>query len=546
MRLSLSVVTAVSLLTQIASAIFADEVDVIDWHHALVGRPRPDATFFHQPQVSSKASLLYTLSELNVLAAINPRNGSALWRQRLPGSTADIATLRAAHTTNQVVTGTGSEVTAWGAFDGRQTWSFDLGSDKVRDLEIVEQEGDSEDNAPRDILVLAQGKAARVLLLNGASGKLKWEHIDDSGDIAHQVSASTTQSFYISLHSGLIGSGLKVRVTALDLRTGKKTEQHTLSSDSEIVDANHVLAVGANSAFPIVAWTDKAHTVLKVNIIGTKIVATFNISPSDGPITDVSIVGPSNANSRPHFLVAYKSAKQSWADVYHVDPIKATVVKAYSLPKLGGQSSFSATSDGSNVYFTRITPSEISVVSSASHGILARWSLGKGIVTSDAEPLDAVTELSVRDESVSAARSAIFLSNGEWISVRDGTLVWTRPEELAYTTVAAYAYPPTTGSKGTTKNERVRQAENGIVGAYVQRWLRHLKDLEQLPRLLQELPSTILTSLGLKDRSASSLLKDLTSFGFHKVVVCITSNGRAVGIDTGARGRVLWSLSTLR
>ena len=65
----------VLLLLRSTIAVFADEAWTVDYHHALLGEPREETTFFHQPNPISRASLIYSLSEEGVLGAINPRDG---------------------------------------------------------------------------------------------------------------------------------------------------------------------------------------------------------------------------------------------------------------------------------------------------------------------------------------------------------------------------------------------------------------------------------------------------------------------------------------
>lgn len=539
MRLWVSLAAAASL-SQLGAAVFADDAGVVDWHHVLVGHPRKDTTFFHQPQVGSKASLLYTLSERNVIAAVNPKDGSVLWRQQLDDNVNLTTSFRAGHSSDTVVSGVGSEVAAWGAQDGRQIWSRDFAGAKIQDVEILELET-SKEQVNKDSIVLVEGTPSRVLRLNGEDGSIVWEYKDDSGDTPHQVSASATQVHYVSLHPGLLG-GYKIKVNVLDPTNGKKVETHTLSSDSEVTDPSHVLSVGANSAAPIIVWSDKAYSTLKVNVIGTKNIASFNID-APAAVEDISVLAPSNTNSRPHFLVQYHTGGKSWAQVFHVDRKKGSVSKAYDLPKIQGQSAFSVTSDGSNVYFTRISHYQVSVLSSASHGVLAKWDtmgFNSHIYNDDVQPVHAATELSVKGDTVSAARSAVFLSSGDWVLVRDDAIAWTRQEQLAHTINAVWAYPPKPQALDVKKKKKVAPPANAFE-AYIRRWTRHIQDLKKLPDYLPTIPHKILISLGLAERQDEDIFETLNSFGFHKLIICATSSGRLLGLDAGAQGKVLWN-----
>lgn len=543
MRCLIKSVAAACVLSRFAHAVFVDDAGVVDWHHTLLGYPQQDATFFHQPQADSKASLAYTLSDRGIVAAVNPKDGAVIWRQQLSETSTSAAFLRAGQTSDTVVSGSGAEVIAWGAPDGRQIWTTSLGDSSVRDLEILELEDGRDQAAAKDSLVLTGGSTTKILRLGSADGSTVWEYTDTTGDVPHQISASATHVFYVALHSASAGS-YKIRVTTLDPTTGKRTDQYTLS-DSDISDASNVLAVGANSASPVIVWTDKSFSTLKVNIIGTKSVATFSVGKAPGEdLEKITVHAPSRANSRPHFLVQFQTLAHSWAQVFHVDLKKSAVSKAYDLPKVSGHSAFAATSEGSNVFFTRITQQEVTVVSSASHGILSRWRL-KGFnehtYVKNAQPIHAATELSVKGDSVSAARSAVFLSSGDWVLVRDDTVAWARPEELAHTVTAAFAYPPAADKH--YENELHKETEMNVVSAYFYRWARHVSDLRKLPDFVATIPARVLSSVGLSEKPHSDLSRAIRSFGFHKVIVCITSTGYALGLDAGENGKILWKLA---
>lgn len=56
-------------------ALHSDEAGLIDWHHKLIGTPLKDSTFLHKP-VAGSGALAFTLTDRNVLAALNPRDGT--------------------------------------------------------------------------------------------------------------------------------------------------------------------------------------------------------------------------------------------------------------------------------------------------------------------------------------------------------------------------------------------------------------------------------------------------------------------------------------
>jgi ER membrane protein complex subunit 1 len=178
MRLKVAVSFLVLCVTS-SLAIFPDEVDDVDFHHALLGFPSPQNTFFHRPSSSSSASLLYTLSDRLVLGAVHPKDGSLVWRQKLGDGRQSEGFLRASDGEDIVISAVDSEVSSWGASDGKLSWTRKFKGGPVRDLELLElQDGSSPDGAV-DAIVLFGTKTGIVRRLDGPSGQVKWEYKDD-------------------------------------------------------------------------------------------------------------------------------------------------------------------------------------------------------------------------------------------------------------------------------------------------------------------------------------------------------------------------------
>lgn len=531
---------AAYLLLRTTAAVFADEAWNVDYHYALLGQPGADTTFFHQPNANSKASLLYTLSGKGILGAVNPRDGKIVWRQSLSQNVSGESRgfLRAAEGQDVVVSGLGNEVAAWSAADGRLAWELTT-QGPVEDVEILELEDKLVTAGIRDVLVLTSGDNPVVQRVNGASGAERWQYKIEGSEQPYQVSASATEIFVILLHKSMLGQH-KIRVISIDPVVGHKTDEYSLTSDSELLFKDTLLSVGANSASPIIAWTDAAHTVLKVNIIGTKGISSFNIEKhNDKSVVKVSIGAPFQPNSLAHFLVHYESADSHWADVFHINLSKNKIEKAYSLPKLAGRGAFSTSVSDANVYFTRFSQGEIVTVSSSSHGVLGRWNVpdlsASGGAHENAMPLHAVSELSMKSGSVSAIRTAVLLTTGDWILLRNGGSVWSRPEALADILSVTFA-------RSSAVEELAQQLEteshSNPIAAYIYRAQRHIAELRLLPGALLTLPQKFVRGF-LGTSSDGRMTSD--AFGFHQVVACATGNGRLMALDAGSPDRVLWS-----
>lgn len=160
-------------------AIYSDEAFKVDTQLALLGLPQHENTFFAQPYVGSKASLLYTLSDKCVLGAINPKDGSIVWRQQLKtnGPCVDGAILRAGDNQDTLVQALDGKLQAWSAADGRLAWQRTFGrSNLIYDVQIPETGVESKE---KEIIVVLVGERGEVQKLDGKNGATKWSYVDE-------------------------------------------------------------------------------------------------------------------------------------------------------------------------------------------------------------------------------------------------------------------------------------------------------------------------------------------------------------------------------
>lgn len=191
MRLQAALLFLFSSCIPSTQAIYPDEVNHIDYHHALLGLPTTQSTFFLKPSSATNASLLYTLSEKAILGAVNPRDGSVIWRQNVSsrsgsGSGSSSAEngnasglLRASDGVNAVVSAVGDYLSSWSALDGKLIWENWFSNTKVVDLELLELEDTNARAESRDSIALFSGDAGVVRRIDGESGNVKWEYEDD-------------------------------------------------------------------------------------------------------------------------------------------------------------------------------------------------------------------------------------------------------------------------------------------------------------------------------------------------------------------------------
>lgn len=512
-------------------AVFRDEVGDVDFHLDLVGVPQRETTLFHKPRPDDKASLLYTLSDVGVVGAVNPGSGAVVWRQLVNGSiTNGGGHLRAGDGETWIASAYGSSVHAWEAVSGRNLWWMDFDGE-VKDLEIME----ITDTGRKDILALYnEGDSTTLRRLSSSDGRVMWEFQETTKDLPLQVSANADKAFVISLHGNLLSYSLKV--TVLDMLTGKRLDEISIGTKGDVKTDKDVMFVGSNSAAPIVAWADDSLTKLKVNVLGTRNTQEFALAADT---TAVEIHAPYLAQSQPHFLVYSRTKIGTKPDVYHIDLKNNSIKKAYELPHLAGSGAVSTSSDGANVYFTRITESEMILVSSVSHGVLARWDLKTENYT--AGIVHGVAEVIKKSGEDYAVRAAVVTDADDWILLRNGESAWLRPEGLSAAVAATWAEIPE--SEDLVKSLEA-EAHDNPVSAYVHRVKRHFDDLQYLPQYLASIPQRFISGVfGTEVTKKGGLFRD--SFGFNKLIILATRRGRVYGLNAGDHGKIVWTNKAL-
>lgn len=524
---SLTTITALLALPAAVRAVFKDEVGDVDFHYELLGLPQRETTFFHRPRPEDKASLLYTLSDVGVLGAVNPSSGSVVWRQLVGGNaTHGGGHLRAGDGESWVAGAYGSAVHAWEAVSGRNVWWRDFAGE-VKDLEVMEVT----EKGRKDVLALYNEDGSTTLRrLNSADGTVVWEFKETSKDLPLQVSTNVEKVFVISLHGNLLSYSLKV--TILDTLTGKRLDEISIGTKGDVNGEKDVMFVGANSAAPIVAWADDSLTKLRVNVLGTRSTQEF---PLVADTTSVEIHAPHLAQSQPHFLVLSRTKVGTKAEIFHVDLKSNAIKRAHELPHLSGPGAVSTSSDGANVYFTRITESEMTLVASGSHGVLARWDVKTGNYKAGA--VHAVSEVIKKPGDEFAVRSAVVTDADDWVLLQNGNMGWSRPEGLSAGVAAAWAEIPE--SEDLVKTLEAEAHDNPL-SAYIHRVTRHFDDLQYLPGFLSSIPERLLSSIiGTESAKKSTLSRD--TFGFNKIIVLATRRGRLYGLNAGDHGKMIWT-----
>ncbi|KIW76256.1 hypothetical protein Z517_11002 [Fonsecaea pedrosoi CBS 271.37] len=523
-----------------ACAIFADDAFHIDFHHALIGSPQPHTTFFHKPHSNTNASLLYTLSDKAVLGAVNPKDGSALWRQPLAGQPIDNASslyLIAGERDGQLISGYDRTVACWDALDGRLVWDYTLPPGTViGGLQAIPLQGSVADGVPQDFVVLAVSTDSQthtsISRIAGDGGGQRWQHVDSS--TAHGSSASIATSaqhvYYITTSHGLLTSS-KAKVITLDSATGHEVSQTGVAVDTEPLAPGGQYVADACSGSPFLISAEKPFKAVKFSLLSHPKGSSLTLDDKGEEIEDVTIHAACHQSRATHFLLHIKGKTRQWAEVFHVNPKSGDVTKVYSLPATEEQSVFSASSYEGSAFFIRSTESEVLLYSSESHGQLGRWRKTNFKTSPGSFHSHATAEVVSRGKANYAVRVAEFSNSGDWSLIRNGELQWSRPEMLAYANIAAW---DENGAPDALAEELDLESSVNPWTAYLHRLKRHIHDLASLPEYLRNLPDTILKSTPDADVITRQNLVGT------KVVIVATTRKEVIALDATTPGVLRW------
>jgi ER membrane protein complex subunit 1 len=529
---------ACACLFQSTSAIYSDDAFVVDYHHPLIGVPQSHATFFHRPQSSSNASLLYTLSDKHVLGAINPKDGNVLWRQRL--AEADESSQQhsyavAGEQDGQIVTGHGTAVSSWDALDGKLRWEYVAPTGyQVKGIQLLPSPDTISGQAQDVIAVSSREGGTTVTRLSGSDGAEVWSHSDSGADTGPSVSvaASLDAVYYIAKSSGLL-SGSKAKVVVLDPATGKEKNQYSTHIDAESILGGDQLSLGTCTGHPFIVSSEKPYKTVKFNLLGNSKQTTLTIEDKAEDISTLSAKYACGPSAPAHFLIHVETPTKQWAEVYHIDLKSGEASKAYTLPATEESSAFAAQNVGSETYFVRTTPTEAILYSSVSHGELGRWRRVE-TSTDDASLSNILSHASAEVVSGKAGfsvRIAETTVDGIFALYRNGELQWARPEMLAYATIGSWVDET---AQNALIDELETEAAVSPITAYIHRVKRHLHDLQGLPEYLKGIVEGIVST------PTSGVMDVRRRLVGEKMIVLGTSRNELIAVDASNAAAVAW------
>lgn len=535
MRWRICLYTAILYLASVR-AIFSDEAFQVDYHQALLGLSLPQATFFSRPQSSSNASLLYTISDNGVLGAVNPGDGSIIWRHALAGQpvqNTEYAALTAGGD-GKIVSGFQDVVAAWDASNGRLIWSQNLGTGAraIAARRISEPKSSNIDFAVLWSTAAGQNIVAR---LSGDGSGTKWQYTDASTDVPLGLYVSDNQLYYLSKSAALLSTG-KVKVVVLDQKNGHEDRHATLSLNPDSIVENSLVCPDPEAALPVVVAAEPPFKNIRFGDLKSGKVATTTFTKNAEDVKVLSIHQSCHSVGGVwHILVHAKGGTKHWAEVFHFDGSHDKIQNAYALPVTEERSNFASTIVGESQFFTQITDSEVILYSSEFQEQRGKWPRRRTGPTSTSSTREsyAIAEVVTRSRNEAAVRVAVRVaelsSNGEWSLVRNGDTQWTRPEFLANTIIASWVEE--TGIDSLAAELESEISSNPLT-AYVHRWTRHLQDLRHFPSSIMHIFESLIST-------DTSQVKSKTLIGSRTVLIG-TSRLEVAALNAVEFGAVKW------
>ena len=527
---------------KLSCAIYGDDAYQIDFHHALLGKPEPLATFFHRPSSTSPASLLYTLTELGVLGAVNPKDGSVVWRHRLGLNSrhyAGQASLKACQNLSIIASTLDNHLRVYNAANGRLAWEWQS-NDNITFTEIISHPL----NPTVAIIERLRDGAEVVRAFDAENGTLRWHFVDSSGDIGHSLIQDGREVTYISLRPSML-KGYKIRVTILNAANGHEADQDgNVILDREVPSATSILYAGRLAGLPIVVWTDKGQKTIRLGSLrhSKTFVLPFK-SYEDFAIERVKVVAPSAEQRDPSIMLHMKGREKYTARIYNFDSALEVLNSTHDLPIHIGDGVYTVSFLDTDLYFLHHTRDNLSLIESKSAKTLQTWSLisnDAAVNRRDDVMTHAEAEIVRKGNSKVSVRYAHIWASGDWEMAVNGEVAWVRSEGITGVIAAAFANAAIDGSFDEDLDTEVRS--NALRASY-HRFRRHLNGVRSLAFWLL---NWLTKQNVLLSKLASVIQIHDDRFGFAQVVIIVTKTGRVAALDLNRDGRVLWNVGFAR
>ncbi|KAJ3784551.1 DUF1620-domain-containing protein [Lentinula aff. detonsa] len=525
---------AITLLSTLwlTSSFALHELDagVVDWHKRSIGVPNTETKYtsptFHEASARNRnKNVLLTVTKSNVLAALNPLNGSVEWRY-VHEPQDNVVTFQKQGSVVASLSGPGgATLRSFNAFDGEMILERRLHAPDTGLLAQPNNLGTFIAFGKQDgeLYTLTNGRT--VNFINGSENSWSWTSPEQGSQTLYSAISVTDDALYlVGLESSF--ASYMLHITTLSPTTGQILSSATIPSS---------ISDGLNDFLVLqeaIIWLENG------------VVKSFILTPSlnekvdqlkNAPFKKLLDVGLGS-----HGMFIVLKADES-GQLVTCDNGKLVLNKDFESP---GKSFYAGGLDKDNrAYVTRLqwlpdsTTAVVQIFSPELTGLVIEYSLAF-----DARSHGMISHVTMDHAADIPGRLFLTTTTGAVQVWEQGEHIWTREEGLSELKAAKFVELPerisVLGGEG--------RSEEGFVG----RLLREAKDAKDLPGFIIHFLTRFATgsyesatssaTVHPTSPSASSQLPFRDSFGFRQVLVVSTAYGKVYGIDT-SNGDILWS-----
>ncbi|KIK60873.1 hypothetical protein GYMLUDRAFT_96989 [Collybiopsis luxurians FD-317 M1] len=540
-----------SLLATCSLALHESDVGVVDWHKELVGVPNTASkhtspTFHRAPERLGRntKSLVISATQSNVLAVLDPVNGTVAWRYVYEPRD-NIVTFQKLRSVVASLSGAGgATLRSFNVLNGELLLEKRLHDPETGLLIQPNYLGTfvAFGNTTRDLYTLTNGRtvtyiSSDVNYSNGGDIVWTWTSEDHSSQVLYSTVYATGEVVYVV---GLASSfaTYTLHVTSLSATSGQVLA--STSIPSSISSGLDDFIVSSDS----IVWLENG--VLK----------SFALSSSlkgkpvsiKGPFERISDVG---LGSQSMFVAVREDGSSQIVTSQQGNLAPTQEFKALQSNSCYFSGGFDK--DGHH-YVSRTcwspTMKAASVELYAPHRGGGKDAVIEYTLPFDANTHGAITHVAmdvVNSESdVIRGRLLLTTSTGAVQLWEQGEHVWTREEGLSEVNAAKFVDLPERVSVLSGDSSR---SEEGFVG----RLIRQIRDAKDLPDYILRFVKRFATGSYESATSSATVIPPASSasdpqlqlpfrdaFGFRQVLVVSTAYGKVYGIDT-SNGEILWS-----
>ncbi|XP_029195823.2 ER membrane protein complex subunit 1-like [Acropora millepora] len=523
--------------------LYEDQVGLFDWRQSYLGKVK--FSFFDVSAHSSKR--LFVGTESNVIAALNSRTGSIIWRQVLEEKEGKLDTLLNRESTLISSSNSGKFLRSWDTSNGALLWeSIGTTSAVKRDRRLPFHgwngvQTSLVEDQQNELVVVLTNNAVKALSLQDGSEKWGIE------DIQHDVEYFSFQYSNGFIYFVGVKNDLYIVVQKVNAKNGKLSGERSIRAPWISNGASCIFVKMSN----LVCLETLSNSIHVISLIEeSAAVKTVSFSSLGLEVDDVTDSKPtfealgSFTNSwdgRSEILL--KLSKSSQAILKLNDDLSLTVVTKYK-----DHSLLSGAVLGSKAVLVSMTLTDDSSLEVQCYDLNTKKVLSdmtqKVVLVDHGDPEQAVVYLFSKKENEIGYR-VLLATRDHAVSLIQfpGRIMWSREEALAAVTavdVVELPFSPSQQNFETLQEEFGDHSNGDVLSMFIRRIRAQVKQFQVLVKQFQAFVKAQ-QEHGFLTESANVEEELLTrdQFNLRKLIVLVTSSGKLFGLNS-ADGSIVW------